>query len=131
MYYPCSEKKGADRLRSYFEADLRLCFRRLLVFSRGSSFVKVRLSTDCKTDCIMSTDCITERFVNLAYPYNYRSWTSFLNTSSLTIRRPIGTLTATPFAPVVGLSPFEAFTFVTVRLIVDRLSQVFTSVHFN
>ena len=35
MYYPCSENKGADQLRSYREADLRLCFRicRLLVFS--------------------------------------------------------------------------------------------------
>ena len=27
MYYPCSENKGADQLRSYCEADLRLCFR--------------------------------------------------------------------------------------------------------
>ena len=25
--YPCSENKGADQLRSYCEADLRLCFR--------------------------------------------------------------------------------------------------------
>ena len=34
VYYPCSENKGADQLRSYCEADLRLCFRkcRLLVF---------------------------------------------------------------------------------------------------
>ena len=34
MYYPSSENKGADQLRSYGEADLRLCFRlgRLLVF---------------------------------------------------------------------------------------------------
>ena len=34
MYYPCCENKGADQLRSYCEADLRLCFRicRLLVF---------------------------------------------------------------------------------------------------
>ena len=33
MYYPSSENKGADQLRSYCEADLRLCFRlcRLLV----------------------------------------------------------------------------------------------------
>ena len=38
--YPCSENKGADQLRSYREADLRLCFRicRLLVFSRGSTY---------------------------------------------------------------------------------------------
>ena len=35
MYYTCSENKGADQLRGYREADLRLCFRicRLLVFS--------------------------------------------------------------------------------------------------
>ena len=34
MYYPCGENKGADQLRSYCEADLRLCFRlcKLLVF---------------------------------------------------------------------------------------------------
>ena len=40
VYYPCSENKGADQLRGYREADLRLCFRisRLLVFSRGGSF---------------------------------------------------------------------------------------------
>ena len=41
VYYPCSENKGADQLRGYREADLRLCFRicRLLVFSRGGSFI--------------------------------------------------------------------------------------------
>ena len=27
MFYLCSENKGADRLRGYREADLRLCFR--------------------------------------------------------------------------------------------------------
>ena len=34
LYYPGSENKGADQLRGYREADLRLCFRlcRLLVF---------------------------------------------------------------------------------------------------
>ena len=39
LYYPCSENKGADQLRGYREADLRLCFRlcRLLVFPRGGS----------------------------------------------------------------------------------------------
>ena len=26
LYYPCSENKGADQLRSYCEAGLRLCF---------------------------------------------------------------------------------------------------------
>ena len=40
MYYPSGENKGADQLRGYREADLRLCFRlcKLLVFSRGGSF---------------------------------------------------------------------------------------------
>ena len=27
LCYPCSENKGADQLRGYREADLRLCFR--------------------------------------------------------------------------------------------------------
>ena len=37
VYYPCSENKGADQLRGYREADLRLCFCicRLLVFPQG------------------------------------------------------------------------------------------------
>ena len=41
VYYPCSENKGADQLRGYREADLRLCFRicRLLVFPWGGSLV--------------------------------------------------------------------------------------------
>ena len=41
LYYPSSENKGADQLRSYCEADLRLCFRlcRLLVFPCGGSNV--------------------------------------------------------------------------------------------
>ena len=35
FYYPCSENKGADQLRGYREADLRLCFGicKMLVFS--------------------------------------------------------------------------------------------------
>ena len=39
LYYTSSESKGADQLRSYCEADLRLCFRlcRLLVFPWGGS----------------------------------------------------------------------------------------------
>ena len=37
VYYPYSENKGADQLRSYLEADLRLCFHlcKSLVFSKG------------------------------------------------------------------------------------------------
>ena len=43
LYYPCSENKGADQLRGYREADLRLCFRlcRLLVFPVGGSYEDV------------------------------------------------------------------------------------------
>ena len=41
MYYPSSENKGADQLRGYREADLRLCFClcRLLVFPCGGSVI--------------------------------------------------------------------------------------------
>ena len=41
MYYQYSENKGADQLRGYREADLRLCFRicKKPVFSRRGSYV--------------------------------------------------------------------------------------------
>ena len=40
LYYPCSENKGADQLRGYREADLRLCFCicKKPVFSLRGSF---------------------------------------------------------------------------------------------
>ena len=40
LYYLCSENKGADQLRGYREADLRLCFRicKNPVFSRRGSY---------------------------------------------------------------------------------------------
>ena len=46
MYYPCSENKGADQLRGYREADLRLCFRicKKPVFSRRGSIAFYSLS---------------------------------------------------------------------------------------
>ena len=45
LYYPSSENKGADKLRGYREADLRLCFRicRLLVFPRGGSSINLQI----------------------------------------------------------------------------------------
>ena len=45
LYYPSCENKGADQLRGYREADLRLCFRlcRLLVFPWGGSNVQKQL----------------------------------------------------------------------------------------
>ena len=44
LYYLYSENKGADQLRGYREADLRLCFRicKKPVFSRRGSFVLTR-----------------------------------------------------------------------------------------
>ena len=43
LYYPCSENKGADQLRGYREADLRLCFRicKKPVFSQRGSYVRI------------------------------------------------------------------------------------------
>ena len=43
LYYLCSENKGADQLRGYREADLRLCFRicKMLVFSWSGSLLKI------------------------------------------------------------------------------------------
>ena len=59
MFYPCSENKGADQLRSYCEADLRLCFlsrmqivgfpMRGLIYKRHSnlqSLVSIMLRSD-------------------------------------------------------------------------------------
>ena len=47
LYYPCSENKGADQLRSYCEADLCLCFClcRLLVFPCGDSYHLLNVCT--------------------------------------------------------------------------------------
>ena len=41
----CGENKGADQLRGYHEADLRLCFRicKTPVFSQRCSFVNLHL----------------------------------------------------------------------------------------
>ena len=41
LYHPCSEKKGADQLHRYREADLRLCFPicKKPVFSRRGSYL--------------------------------------------------------------------------------------------
>ena len=49
LYYPCSENKGADQLRSWCEVDLRLCFRlcRLLVFSCTAHFVNFQIVIQC------------------------------------------------------------------------------------
>ena len=43
LYYPCSENKGADQLRGYRKADLRLCFRicKKRVFSQRGSNITI------------------------------------------------------------------------------------------
>ena len=53
LYHPCSKNKGADQLRSYCKADLRLCFRlcRLLVFPCGSSNYISMLEAKYKQSC--------------------------------------------------------------------------------
>ena len=47
LHYLCSENKGADQLRGYREADLRLCFRicKKPVFSRRGSNILSLLET--------------------------------------------------------------------------------------
>ena len=51
LRYRYSENKGADQLRSYCAADLRLCFRicKKLVFSRHGSYVVSRLCSYTET----------------------------------------------------------------------------------
>ena len=46
LCYLCSENKGADQLRGYREADLRLCFRicKMLVFTQRGSYVILVIS---------------------------------------------------------------------------------------
>ena len=63
MYYPRSENKGADQLRGYCEADLRLCFRicRLLVFPWGGSYVNWNFD-DAKTKAQISC-AVTEQLI--------------------------------------------------------------------
>ena len=45
LYYPCSKNKGTDQLRSYCEADLRLCFClcRLLIFHSAAQMIFLNL----------------------------------------------------------------------------------------
>ena len=46
-YYPCSENKGADQLRGYRKADLRLCFRIYAKswFSHGAAHIMFKSGT--------------------------------------------------------------------------------------
>ena len=62
LYYPFSENKGADQLRGYREADLRLCFRQgiLLVFPCGGSIMEYLKFSACMY-CFMWILCLISR----------------------------------------------------------------------
>ena len=71
MYYLCSENKGADQLRGYREADLRLCFRicKMLVFSlHGSNDIDANVNLSCLT----SSFCIIALELGLVVPSTVR-----------------------------------------------------------
>ena len=76
LYYLCGENKGADQLRGYREADLRLCFRicRLLVFPQDGSYIFTmcfwsptlcfcarchRLTASFCNSCFLKSPCVT------------------------------------------------------------------------
>ena len=56
LFYPCSKSKGADQLRGYREADLRLGFRicKNPVFSQRGSYAKKCFSSQCSS-CMSMT----------------------------------------------------------------------------
>ena len=81
MYYPCSENKGADQLRGYYEADLRLCFRigKNPVFLQRGSFVIVCLEQISAASCeiLFLYENISFMVILLLGLYNplfYRTW---------------------------------------------------------
>ena len=71
LHYPCSESKGADQLRSYCEADLRLCFRigKNPVFSWRGSYKIV--ATICILFVKQSTRAVKiDNFIGKKYIFN-------------------------------------------------------------
>ena len=82
MYYPRSENKGADQLRGYREADLRLCFRlcRLLVFPWGGSII---MDSSTSRRCIPLVNVGVSRMGDVVLPPNScESVTGFFCSSS-------------------------------------------------
>ena len=57
LHYPYSENKGANQLRGYREADLRLCFRicKKPVFSRRGSNNVLFFHKNCKATNLYET----------------------------------------------------------------------------
>ena len=77
MYCLCSKNKGADQLRGYCEADLRLCFRicKKPVFSRRGSINRGLFSDESKYDfedtssCSAIQDTLTQLLLTLITVY--------------------------------------------------------------
>ena len=65
LYYLCSENKGADQLRGYHEADLRLCFRicKMLVFSQRGSYIEYGIHTSKSTTDMIASKPIFQAHV--------------------------------------------------------------------
>ena len=70
MYYPSSENKGADQLRGYHEADLRLCFRlcRLLLFPCGGSY------SNYLHDDLLAFMIVFVSILLFLFPFLLQSW---------------------------------------------------------
>ena len=65
LSYLCSENKGADQLRGYREADLRLCFRKckMLVFSQRGSYENYLIQTLLRADSVISVNLYSSYFL--------------------------------------------------------------------
>ena len=76
LYYLCSEKKGANQLRSHRNADLRLCFRicKKPVFSQQGSFMVnkriVKLNRSYLESAIFET-CKISTFILMSFESTY------------------------------------------------------------
>ena len=70
MYYPCDDNYGADQLRSYFEADLRLCFRicKMLQFSHDAAHI-MNIRRTCTN--LMGIKNSTNHFNDTYTEYNF------------------------------------------------------------
>ena len=66
LYYPCSENKGADQLRGYREADLRLCFRICKKPAQMSQTVSQK-----SNPCLI---CLGKKLNRLSSSFMCKSW---------------------------------------------------------
>ena len=76
LYYPCSENKGADQLRGYCKADLRLCFfayAQKPVFLRRGSYHILTSAALSETDTVLGDTSVIATHVCSGGPNNHRS----------------------------------------------------------